>query len=148
MNIHHRPLFDTDKICEHYSEKDGVPITYVCTTSLGGGTSSSDIFYRSTPHPDFGNRYFGITQLDFGSDEDSRVLGIHNADKIEELEFDCIFDGEQYHYSQHRWDFFSTKVGAIDGGRAYTRILGTDTGLPKVTTFVVRNGKMEKKDET
>jgi hypothetical protein len=143
MNIAHRPLYNTAAICEHYSKKDGVPIKYVCTTSLGGGTSASDIFYRETPHPEFGNRYFGITMLDFGNLEGDHVYGIHGADVVEDLTFDCIFDGEQYHYSQHRWDFFPTKVGAIDGGRAYTRLIGTDTGLPKVTTFVVRDGEME-----
>jgi len=28
--IKHEPLFDTQKICEHYSEKYGVPAKYVC----------------------------------------------------------------------------------------------------------------------
>ena len=27
--IKHEPLFDTDKVCEHYTKKDGVPVKYV-----------------------------------------------------------------------------------------------------------------------
>jgi hypothetical protein len=34
MNIHHRPILDTKRVCELYSAKDGVPVTYVCTSSL------------------------------------------------------------------------------------------------------------------
>ena len=30
MKIKHAPLFDTKKVEELYSEKDGVPISYVC----------------------------------------------------------------------------------------------------------------------
>jgi hypothetical protein len=58
--IKHEPLFDTDKICEHYTKKDGVPVTYVCTSALRGEAQAMDIFYRETPHPEFGNRYFGL----------------------------------------------------------------------------------------
>ena len=57
--IKHEPLFDTQKVCEHYTEKDGVPITYVCTSALGNEAWAMDIFYRETPHPEFGNHYFG-----------------------------------------------------------------------------------------
>tara|TARA_R110000782_G_scaffold247109_1_gene333811 strand:+ start:31 stop:135 length:105 start_codon:yes stop_codon:yes gene_type:complete len=34
MNIQHDPIFDTAKVEKIYSEKDGVPVKYVCT---GGG---------------------------------------------------------------------------------------------------------------
>jgi hypothetical protein len=56
--IKHEPQFDTDKICKIYSEKDGVPIKYVCTSALGDEAQAMDIFYRDTPHPKFGNKYF------------------------------------------------------------------------------------------
>jgi hypothetical protein len=32
--IKHEPQFDTDKICKIYSKKDGVPVTYVCTSAV------------------------------------------------------------------------------------------------------------------
>jgi hypothetical protein len=60
QRVMHNPLFDTDKVCKHYSEKDGVPIKYVCTSALGDEAQAMDIFYRDTPHPEFGNRYFGL----------------------------------------------------------------------------------------
>ena len=60
MNIHHDPLFDTAKVEKIYSEKDGVPVKYVCTTDLRASDVPVDVYYRETPHPQFGNRYFGI----------------------------------------------------------------------------------------
>ena len=56
--IKHEPHFDTEKIIEHYTKKDGVPVTYVCTSALGNEAQAMDIFFRETPHPEFGNRYF------------------------------------------------------------------------------------------
>ena len=49
--IKHEPIFDTQKVCELFSKKDGVPITYVCTSALDDGAQAMDIFYRETPHP-------------------------------------------------------------------------------------------------
>ena len=46
QRVMHNPLFDTDKVCKHYSEKDGVPIKYVCTSALGDEAQAMDIFYR------------------------------------------------------------------------------------------------------
>jgi len=115
--IQHRNIFDTDKIAQHYSEKDGVPIKYVCTSAIDGGLQPMDIFYRETPHPEFGNRYFGLFDCAAG-------LGIFitNADKIEDLEFHMIEDNQgDLHYSRHRHDYFSVDDKFIDGGRAYSR---------------------------
>lgn len=127
--IDHRPLTNTQQVIAIHSEKEQVPITYVCTTELHGVLM--DVFYRSTPHPEFGNRYFGIS---FRGDKSY----IHDADTVEQLSFDCIEDNGIYYYSQHRHDFFSINGKFIDGGRDYTR---TNS---RTTPFVVINGKFER----
>ena len=60
MNIQHQSLFDIAQLEEHYSNKDGVPVKYVCTSDLRVSDIPMDIFYRETPHPEFGNYYFGV----------------------------------------------------------------------------------------
>ena len=120
MAILHEPLFETDKICAHYSEKDGVDVKYVCTSALGGQEFATDIFYRETPHPTFGNRYFALYRNMFAAG--SQIM-ITNADVIEDLEFGMVEDKEgNLHYSAHRHDYKVTDAGnIIDGGRAYVR---------------------------
>jgi hypothetical protein len=119
MMIKHEPLFETDKIVKHYEEKDGVPIKYVCTSALGGQDFAVDIFYRTTPHPDFGNRYFGLYRNMYAA---GAQICITNADIIEDLEFAMLQDEEGVlHYSAHRHDFKVVGDDMIDGGRAYTR---------------------------
>ena len=44
MNIEHRPYLDTSKVEQFYSEKDGVPIQYVCTSAVDTGAYAMDIF--------------------------------------------------------------------------------------------------------
>jgi hypothetical protein len=129
--IKHEPLFDTDNICEHYTEKDGVPVTYVCTSALRGEAQAMDIFYRETPHPEFGNRYFGLFRDAFNDN-----LMITNADKIEQAEFGLVEDDDG--------DYKRFENGnMIDGGRAYIK-----SSMCEVKHYVVRNGEMvEKKDE-
>lgn len=136
MNINHRSIFNTDVIIDHYTKKDGVEISYVCTTALGGETSAMDIFYRETPHPEFGNRYFGLY---YNGD---RVM-ICSADHVENLEFDTVLVNDQYHYSQHRHDFHTVGPVSIDGGRAYTRLVG-DIHAERAL-FVVRDGQFVRK---
>ena len=120
-NIKHNPVFDTDKVCELYSKKDGVPVTYVCTSALSEETIARDIFYRETPHPQFGNRYFALFYDDYG-----RVM-ITNADAIEGKEFGLVSDDDgNLQYSEHRHACKSFKNGnMIDGGRAYIRSSGS-----------------------
>lgn len=141
MNINHRPQFNTQTACEIYSEKDGVPVTYVCTTALGSGTQAVDVFYRETPHPEFGNRYFGLYWSEGGLRNEPQVM-ITNADRVEDLTFDMIEVNGQWHYSQHRHDFYSVGGTSIDGGRAYIRLVG-DINVPRTTLKVV-NGQFEK----
>lgn len=115
--IKHEPQFDTQKIVDIYSEKDGVPVKYVCTSALGSEEFAMDIFYRETPHPTFGNRYFGIYQHPYSGN-----IMITSADKIESAGFGMIKDTEgTLHYSSHRHDYKVIDGKMIDGGRAYVK---------------------------
>ena len=134
MNIKHNPIFDTDKIIAHYEKKDGVPITYVCTSALNHGTLATDVFYRETPHPEFGNRYFALYM-----NGENQVM-ITNADCIEDLEFTMVEVDGELHYSQHRHDFRTIGDISIDGGRAYNRILFNGE-RPKRNSLKVKDGK-------
>lgn len=142
--IKHEPLFDTNKICEHYSKKDGVPVTYVCTSALGSGSRAMDIFYRETPHPKFGNRYFGIYRS-FRCTNPAVEVGkfrIINADRIEKVEFGLVPDDDgNLQYSAHRHDYKQFKNGSmIDGGRAYVK-----SGMHPVYMYIVHDGEMVEK---
>ena len=117
--IKHDNIFKTDAMAEHYSKKDGVAVKYVCTSALGGEARAMDIFYRATPHPQFGNRYFGLY-----IDQHDRVM-ITNADAIENAGFAMIEDANgDFHYSAHRHDYKVIDDKMIDGGRAYVRSSG------------------------
>jgi hypothetical protein len=126
MNIKHNPIFNTDEIAEHYSKQDGVPVKYVCTSALGSEASALDIFYRETPHPEFGNRYFGIFPKGDYSGNNAAMTMITNADAIEGQTIAMIEDPfGNLIYSQHRHDFRMMNNGnMIDGGRAYVRSKG------------------------
>jgi hypothetical protein len=123
-------MTDTDKVCKLYSEKDGVPVKYVCTTEFNNAIA--DVFYRETPHPEFGNKYFSIL---FRDDK----MYIANADQVEDCAFGMVEnDDGNLEYSVHRHDYKSFKNGnMIDGGRDYIRSSG------KVKVFVVRDGIMK-----
>ena len=111
--IKHEPIFKTDAMVEHYSKKDGVEVKYVCSSALGSEAQAMDIFYRATPHPEFGNRYFGMYV-----DQKDRVM-ITNADRIEDAEFAMIEDTNgDLHYSAHRHDYKTVDGKMVDGGRA------------------------------
>ena len=130
FNINHiQSVTDYRKVEVIYSEKDGVDVKYVCTTDLNGGINPADIFYRETPHPQYGNRYFGIYSID-------HIPYIFNADKIEDLEFGMIMCVGEWVYSSHRHDYIACDGRVIDGGRAYTRGNG-------YTMFVVKDGEFE-----
>lgn len=131
MIIKHYPVTDTRKVEELYSLRDGVPINHVCTTEFGNG-HIADIFYRSTPHPEFDNKYFCLF---FRGDD----MYVANADGIENLTFGMVEnDDGQLEYSQSRHDYKSFKNGnMIDGGRDYIR--SSHSG---VKIYVVRDGKM------
>lgn len=143
MQVRHYPRFDTKKVEQLYTEKDAVPVTYVCTTGRENDTYARDIFYRETPHPKFGNRYFGLHYGTYPTLDDKPALYIADADWVEDLTFAMIQSEGWYYYSSHRHDMVNTAVGFIDGGRAYTRVGGNP--IPNVETFVVRNGQFERK---
>lgn len=141
VDITHRPIFDTKRVCELYSEKDGVPVTYVCTSALGNEAQAMDIFYRDTPHPEFGNRYFGLYRNQhFASDG---TVMITNADAIENVEFGMKEHNGEWHYSQHRHDFYTIGDVSLDGGRAYFRCSGN---VKKPTKFFeIKDGEFVEK---
>lgn len=130
--IIHKPIFNTKKVEEIYSEKDGVPVKYVCTSATNEhATFACDVFYRETPHPEFGNRYFGLFYSGNGT------LLISNADTIEDLNFVMIKDSKgDYHYSAHRHDYKVVEKMMIDGGRSYAR-----HGGGRVYGFKVKDGE-------
>lgn len=117
--IKHAPRFDVNVIEKHYSEKDGVPVRYVCSTDLGTSDMPVDVFYRSTPHPEFGNHYFGIYL------NREKQLMITSADVVEDYEFGMIEDKDgNYWYSQSHHDCLFIDGKMIDGGREYIRHTG------------------------
>lgn len=124
MNIQHEPRYDISKIEKIYTEKDGVEVKYVCTTDLTVSDMPMDIFYRSTPHPQFGNRYFGL----YWDSVRDRTM-ITNADTVESLEFGMIEVDGKYYYSQSHHDYKVVGNKMIDGGRAYTRSSGGTTSM-------------------
>lgn len=127
INIAHYPITKTDQVAKLYSEKDGVPVKYVCTTEISDVIA--DIFYRDTPHPKFGNKYFAI----LFRDDKPYIAG---ADHIESLVFGVVEnDNGAFEYSKSRHDYKRFNNGnMIDGGRDYIRSAGN------VLTCVVRNG--------
>jgi hypothetical protein len=130
MNIKHYPITNISQAEKLYSEQDGVPVKHVCTTEFHDVIA--DVFYRETPHPEFGNKYFALL---FRDDK----LYIANADQVEDLTFGMVENDEgDLEYSQYRHDYKSFKNGnMIDGGRDYIRSSG------KVRVFVVRDGIMK-----
>jgi hypothetical protein len=140
MNIKHHPLFDTEAVTKFYSEKDGVPVTYVCTSAPNKEADyAADIFYRETPHPEFGNRYFGLYM-----NMDNQIM-ITNCDMIEDLSFNMIEGPNGWEYSQHRHDYRQVGNYAIDGGRGYSRLISsTDTiTVLEIKRMKVKDGKFE-----
>jgi len=137
MNIQHEPNFDVGLVTEHYSTKDGVPVKYVCTTDLHASDVPVDVYYRSTPHPEFGNHYFGLYH-DYVRDH----LMITNADVVESFEFGMIEQDGKYYYSQSHHDYKTLDNGKmIDGGRQYIK---TSQGCDAVMRII--NGKFIAKD--
>ena len=130
--IKHEPQIDTEKVCELFSKKDGVTVKYVCTSALGHEEQAMDIFYRDTPHPEFGNRYFGLYH--------NGNLMIANADRIEQAEFGLVEDDEgNLQYSAHRHDYKKFENGnMIDGGRSYIK-----SSMCPIHMHVVRDGEMQ-----
>jgi hypothetical protein len=141
IQVVHHPDFIIEQVEKHYSEKDGVEVKYVISSALKNETVPVDIYYRETPHPEFGNRYFGL----YINPMDGRMY-ICNADMIEDMDIDMALDKDgQYHYSQHRHHLEAVPYigkdgtvvqGGIDGGRAYLRTIGEVS----VSTFRVKDG--------
>ena len=134
MNINHTPIFYTKRVEELYTQKDGVEVKYVCTSALNDGTLPTDVFYRETPHPQHGNRYFALYHNPhFAADN---TIMITNADCIEDLEFGMIEGSAGWEYSQHRHDYCVVGDCAIDGGRAYFKRAGNLSAPAKYMKIV------------
>jgi|TARA_B110000285_G_scaffold71230_1_gene82052 hypothetical protein len=141
-DIQHRPVYDTKKVENLYTEKDGTPVSYVCTTDLLASDQPVDIFYRSTPHPEFGNYYFGLYTNHYA--EKAQIM-ITNADMVEDFEFGMIKDeSDKYHYSQSHHDCRWIGDKMIDGGRRYIRASGgVDEFKIKDGTFIKTSSRKE-----
>lgn len=127
MDIRHPTIFDKDKVIEHYTKKDGVEIKYVCTTDLQRSDVPMDVFYRETPHPVFGNRYFSLFYKPSITGSSSPTIMIGNADIVESFEFGMIKDSsDQWYYSSSHHDCIFIEDKMIDGGREYIRSSGLD----------------------
>ena len=135
LKFNHVPAANVESIAQHYSDKDGVPVHYVCTTALEKyGIIAYDVFYRPTPHPEFGNRYFGVALNPL-----ENSMFITNADHVTDYVFTCGYDTfGALVYSQHRHDMIHVQGGEIDGGRAYTKI----TGTPFLKVAAIKCGQM------
>lgn len=146
MIVKHSPILDTKRVCELYSKKDGVPVSYVCTSAPNqNATYAADIFYRETPHPEFGNRYFGLYRNpSFSSDG---TIMITNADMIEDLEFGMVKGPNGWEYSQHRHDYRQVGNCAVDGGRAYFRRVGDLSAPAKYMKIVDGKFVQEKQND-
>jgi len=119
MKIKHNNILDIDKVSALYSEREGVDIKYICTTELSEGSDiPADVFYREKPHPEFGNRYFGLYTHPY-----SEALMIANADRVEDMYFAMVLDdNNELQYSRYRHDYRHFDNGnMIDGGRLYVR---------------------------
>lgn len=118
MNIKHHPNFNTEEVCKKYGDKDGVGVQYVCTTDLRASDVPVDVFYRETPHPDFGNFYFGLYYDNYRD-----CVMICNADIVEDFVFGMVEnDNDELEYSQSHHDYKQFENGnMIDGGRQYIR---------------------------
>ncbi len=137
-NIAHQPITKIQSVIDSYTKRDGVPITYVCTTGKEFSVDHGDVFYRDTPHPEFGNNYF-ISALDKTTRLTKQPLyTIASADWVEDLSFGMIKVDEQYHYSRSRHDYVAVGDSFIDGGRAYVRRGGVT--VPPMITLKVKDG--------
>jgi len=129
-NIRHSPISNIKAIANYYSALDNTPVKYVCTTELPKVDNRPvDIFYRDTPHPQFGNHYFGILF------NDNKML-ITNADDVESLTFRMMVLPGGTFYSHYRNNYLVVDDFFIDGGRAYTR-----TNCPNIASYIIRNGE-------
>jgi hypothetical protein len=135
IKINHRPSYpDTASVAEHYSKKDGAEVTYVGTTELKGNNTACDVYYRDTPHPEFGNKYFALYHV---MGHGPHIVG---ADSIEDEVFAMVDNNGTWEYSRFRHDYYTFGDSFVDGGRAYFR------GNSSCVDFVVRNGKFVKKE--
>jgi hypothetical protein len=137
-NIAHRPITNIQSVIDSYTKRDGVPVTYVCTTGKEFSVDHGDVFYQDTPHPKFSNRYFIIFEDKTTRLTKQPLYNIASADWVEDLSFGMIKVDGQYHYSRNRHDYVAVGDSFIDGGRAYVRRGGVT--VPPMITLKVKDG--------
>lgn len=70
---------------------------------------------------------------------------ITNCDTIEDLKFTMIEGPDGWEYSQHRHDYRQVGDYAIDGGRAYPRLISSTNTITvlEIKRMKVKNGVFE-----
>ncbi len=145
FDIRHANILDVDKAIRHYEKKDGVSITYVCTTDLRQSDRPADVFYRETPHPEFGNRYFGLFRNPHPAADADGNIYITNADVVEDHDFAMIQDDNgTFWYSQCHHDCLFIDGKMIDGGREYVRFSGN---ARDIKMFKIKDGQFKLESE-
>ncbi len=130
--------YDIERVCERYDA------SYVGELPAREAhldfTYPMAVFFRPEPHPEFGNRYFGLFQHRPVLDPDCPSIPmICNADRVEEMKITAVLTPEGIVYSTHRHDYRTVDGGAIDGGIDAANRNGTIT-MP-IIDVVVRDGK-------
>jgi len=113
---------------------------YVCDTEFEGVPVC--VFYCDEEHPVSHSRYMAIYyKYPFGSEE-SPDMYVTDGSPIEDQEIKGIkLEDGTIIFSRSRHDFFRYKDSvAIDGGRAYTRVVGDSPY--KIVTLKVKEGKL------
>jgi hypothetical protein len=107
---------------------------------------AADIFYREIPHPEFGNRYFGIFRATgYGAALEPQIM-ITNADVVESFVFGMIEGPNGWEYSQHRHDYRIVGDCAVDGGRSYFKRAG-DLSVPTKFMKIVNGEFVDEKQD-
>ncbi|UTS52094.1 hypothetical protein [Synechococcus phage BUCT-ZZ01] len=134
--------FNEDTIKKIEEIKDAV---FVCESQIKQANGWSDspvaIFYGKDTHPVSKSRYFGI----FFRGETPYICDGQSA--VDE-DFVGIVDNDVVYFSSARHHFNPTPNGfAIDGGRDYFRILGNETGFPKMVKLYIEDGVVKIREE-
>jgi len=113
----------TDKVEKKYNAK------YIGDFALmrpnGWAEVPAQVYWQPVPPVQGYSHYFGLI-IRYDSNDEPTVY-ITTAASLEDVEFSAIRSGDEILYSRYRHDYRTSKDGkcSIDGGRDYTRIIGT-----------------------
>ena len=113
----HDPIFDTQMICDYYTEKDGAKVMYVCTTDFSVPNVPVDVFYRRRKVKGL-SRYFGLF-----INPETEGLMVTDLDDLMDFEIPMVKDDDgDYRYSRQESDNKEFRNGNfVAGGRITTR---------------------------